>query len=87
MLIISKQLQYIAASEHWHQAASQNRPTASNGVLTMQQTERFGDVAKALLSLNSSAVPHENLVLAAFTTLVSLHVGCKAEKAAFHYCV
>jgi hypothetical protein len=61
---------------------SKNMPTASNGVLTKQQIERLGDVTKALISLNNSAAPQGNLVLAAFTTLVSLHVGCKAEMAA-----
>jgi hypothetical protein len=48
----------------------------------MQHTSTLGDVAKALISLNNSEAPQENLVLTAFTTLVSLHVGCKAEKAA-----
>jgi hypothetical protein len=48
--------------------------------LTKQHTSTLGDVAKALPSLNNSEAPQENLVLAAFSTLVSLHVGCKAER-------
>jgi hypothetical protein len=39
-----------------------------------------------LASLNKSAGPQFHLELAMFTTLVSLHVGCKAKKVAQCIC-